>query len=285
MPKFQATQTDWRIIGVSGDTIDGREISAQELQEMADSYDPEIYCASINLEHARFFYPDSWEGGYGNVLELKTEPWVKDPKKTALLAKLNVLPRLQNLWDVGEKLFTSMEVRRNFADTGKAYLEGLAITNSPASLGTTQNFNVATAHAQVKQTYFTSYQQYEQENEMQPEKNESQDKPLSEPKAKKLFSDLFKEWFGTKEAEQNQSGKTTASNEEPSTQESGQYTAKIEHLEKELSAAAQFGEQTMTELSELKKQFTDLVNRLEKEPQSGERKPHSGGNDAPKVGW
>ncbi|MCP5972942.1 GPO family capsid scaffolding protein, partial [Klebsiella pneumoniae] len=35
-----------------------------------------------------------------------------------------------------QKLFTSMEVNTSFADTGKAYLVGLAATDDPASLGT-----------------------------------------------------------------------------------------------------------------------------------------------------
>lgn len=35
-----------------------------------------------------------------------------------------------------QKLFTSMEVNTSFADTGSAYLVGLAITDDPASLGT-----------------------------------------------------------------------------------------------------------------------------------------------------
>ncbi|MDU3935344.1 MAG: GPO family capsid scaffolding protein, partial [Serratia liquefaciens] len=36
----------------------------------------------------------------------------------------------------GQKVFTSMEIRRDFAKTGKAYLVGLAVTDDPASLGT-----------------------------------------------------------------------------------------------------------------------------------------------------
>ena len=35
-----------------------------------------------------------------------------------------------------QKIFTSIEVREKFADTGKAYLMGLGITDTPASLGT-----------------------------------------------------------------------------------------------------------------------------------------------------
>lgn len=47
----------------------------------------------------------------------------------------------------GQKLFTSMEVSPKFADTGKAYLVGLAATDDPASLGTEMlAFSASAAH-------------------------------------------------------------------------------------------------------------------------------------------
>src|SRR5690606_38778722 len=36
----------------------------------------------------------------------------------------------------GQKIYSSMEIQPKFSDTGKAYLVGLALTDSPASLGT-----------------------------------------------------------------------------------------------------------------------------------------------------
>lgn len=36
----------------------------------------------------------------------------------------------------GQKVYTSMEIRPNFSNTGKCYLIGLAVTDDPASLGT-----------------------------------------------------------------------------------------------------------------------------------------------------
>lgn len=35
-----------------------------------------------------------------------------------------------------QKVYTSIEVNPKFADTGEAYLIGLAVTDDPASLGT-----------------------------------------------------------------------------------------------------------------------------------------------------
>lgn len=44
---------------------------------------------------------------------------------------------LRNI-ESGQLLHTSCEYREDFANTGKAYLTGLAFTDNPASLGTTQ---------------------------------------------------------------------------------------------------------------------------------------------------
>jgi hypothetical protein len=53
-----------------------------------------------------------------------------------LEAQLKPNDKLLCLNDQGEKLFTSIEITPNFASSGKAYLSGLAVTDSPASLGT-----------------------------------------------------------------------------------------------------------------------------------------------------
>lgn len=263
--------TEWRIIGVSGATCDGREISAQELKEMAESYDPEIYGARINLEHYRFLW-DSWNGAYGDVIELKTEKWEKDPSKTALLAKLSVLPALQEVWDKGDKLYTSMEIQSNFADTGKAYLVGLAITDSPASLGTTQNFSLAAEKAKQNQTQFSEYK------EMEMTKPSENQEPVSIENAENVFAKLSKKFFGKKE--DGQSEKPAIA--EPEKQD---YAAQIAALQQANADAAKLHETTINELNGLKQQFADLLNRLETEPASGERTPHGGANEIGKAAW
>ena len=105
--------TDWICIAMSGKTADGREIKAEHLEQMAKAYDKNLYTAQIWLEHYRYI-----GSNYGIVeaLEARTEG-----------------------------LFTSIEINPKFADTKAAYLVGLAITDSPASLGTTQlQFNQRT---------------------------------------------------------------------------------------------------------------------------------------------
>jgi hypothetical protein len=58
------------------------------------------------------------------------------PGQIALEAQLKPNNKLLWLNDQGEKLFTSIEITPNFANTGKAYLTGLGVTDQPASLGT-----------------------------------------------------------------------------------------------------------------------------------------------------
>ena len=125
-------------IGVEGATTDGREIQRDWLVQMAASYNPAVYTAQINLEHIKSWLPDSTFNRYGTVTALVAEE-IKDGAlagKMALYADVAPTDALVALVKKGQKLFTSMEVSPQFADTGKAYLVGLAATDDPASLGT-----------------------------------------------------------------------------------------------------------------------------------------------------
>lgn len=120
--------SDWKRVATSGKTIDGRTIDVQELRDMAETYDPATYTATIWYEHIRYM------GSLGTVAALKAED-VEDGK-VALFAQLKPNDRLLQLNKEAQKLFTSVEIQPNFADSGKAYLGGLAVTDEPASLGT-----------------------------------------------------------------------------------------------------------------------------------------------------
>lgn len=125
-------------IGVEGATTDGREISREWLEQMAAAYNPAVYTATINLEHIKSYSPDSTFNRYGTVNALGTEEITDGPLAGKLALYADILPTdsLVALVKQGQKLFTSMEVSTKFADTGKAYLVGLAATDDPASLGT-----------------------------------------------------------------------------------------------------------------------------------------------------
>ena len=283
MAKQQPKITEWRIIGVSGDTVNGREISAQELKDMAEQYDPAVYGARINLEHFRFLFP-SW-GGYGDVLALKAEAWDKDPSKTALYAQLSVLPALQELWDSGQKVYTSMEIISKFADTGKAYLVGLAITDSPASIGTTANFSLATKAANEQQTIFSQYRVSEHKN-MENNPSQETEKPLTEQSAENIFSRLLNKFFGDSQA---------AASAQPAEQahDKNDYATRIAVLEKNDHDAAAVLSQTLESFNglkedhnKLKQEFDNLLNRLETETATGNRQEHCGSHpEAAKVNW
>lgn len=125
-------------IGVEGATTDGREISREWLVQMSAAYNPQVYTATINLEHLKSYAPDSTFNRYGTVSALVAEEITDGPLagKMALYADILPTDSLVELVKKGQKLFTSMEVSTKFADTGKAYLVGLAATDDPASLGT-----------------------------------------------------------------------------------------------------------------------------------------------------
>lgn len=125
-------------IGVEGATTDGREIQREWLEQMAASYNPEVYTALINLEHIKSYLPDSTFNRYGRVTALVAEEIQDGPLKgkMALYADVEPTSSLVELVKKGQKIFTSMEISPKFADTGKAYLVGLAATDDPASLGT-----------------------------------------------------------------------------------------------------------------------------------------------------
>lgn len=129
----------WLRVGVEGDTCDGRVIDGNDIQQMAESFDPRVYGCRINLEHIKGLFPNGDFKRLGDVVELKAEKIDDDSilnGKWALFAKLTPTDDLVSMVKAGQKVYTSMEIRPNFANTGKCYLVGLAVTDDPASLGT-----------------------------------------------------------------------------------------------------------------------------------------------------
>ena len=136
-----AKRSKFFCIAVEGATCDGRTLDKGALQEMADTYDPKTYTARINMEHIRGFSAEPPFNAYGDVVALETRQidlqlGGKTEKKLGLFAQVDALDSLVAVNEKGQKLFSSVEINPNFAGTGKAYLQGLAVTDSPASLGT-----------------------------------------------------------------------------------------------------------------------------------------------------
>lgn len=141
-------------VATSGPTIDGREIKPEWLKQAAANYDTNIYAARINVEHLRSLSPNGEFGAFGDVTGLKAETG-KDGK-VALYAEIEPNEKAIAANKAGQKVYTSIEIVENFAGTGEAYLVGLALTDSPASLGTERlNFTAQPADATYTAQPFT----------------------------------------------------------------------------------------------------------------------------------
>ncbi|MGO3406762.1 GPO family capsid scaffolding protein [Marinomonas sp.] len=135
-------ESKWFKVATAGPTIDGREIKEEWIRDMAETYDMDEYTASIFKDHW------SWNGNYGHVTRVKA---AKDAKgRLCLFTRLKPNKHLLALNKEGQKLFTSIRVVPDAAETGKAYLMHLAITDEPASLGTEQlSFSQNGEHSQI----------------------------------------------------------------------------------------------------------------------------------------
>jgi hypothetical protein len=152
-------------IAVEGATTDGRVISRDWISQMAKNYSPEMYGARINMEHIRGYAADSTFRRFGDVTAVEAEEIGDGPLKgkLALFGWIDPTPELVELTKARQKIYTSIEVNPEFADTGEAYLVGLAVTDDPASLGTeilsfsaTAKVNPLASRKQDKDNLFTA---------------------------------------------------------------------------------------------------------------------------------
>ena len=138
-------------VAVSGNTVDGREIQPQHLRDAAANYNLEVYAARVNIEHYLSPYPGSDFGAMGDVVALSVEDITDGPLagRTALYAEIEPSERMKQMTDKGQKVYSSIELHPQFALNGKAYMMGLAMTDTPASLGTERLKFAAQQRAQV----------------------------------------------------------------------------------------------------------------------------------------
>lgn len=127
-----------------GQTVDGRSLSQQQIIDMSETYDPVEYTARINCEHMSDYWSGlngrNNEGALGDIIKVDhgVETFTQNGSNVQLMclyATLSVLPTLVEANQKGNKIFTSIEFYPKFADTGRAYLVGLAVTDRPASRG------------------------------------------------------------------------------------------------------------------------------------------------------
>ena len=121
-------------VATEGATTDGRQVERLWIEQMAKNFNREKYGARVWLEHYRGTVPGGPFDALGDVLAVEART-VEDGK-LALFAQIEPLPTLVEMNKKKQKIYTSAEVHPEFADTGEAYFTGLAVTDSPASLGT-----------------------------------------------------------------------------------------------------------------------------------------------------
>ena len=262
-------KSKWFRIAVAGDTTDGREIQADWIIQMAANYDPNIYGARINMEHIRSSYPDGVYGAYGDVLALKTEKVdINGEEKDALFAQIEPTQGLIELNKKKQKVYTSIEVDDNFANKGSAYLVGLAVTDSPASLGTEMlqfaagaKVNPFSDKKQKPENLFTAAQEVSLEFE--------------EVKEQQSYSagliQKIKEKFSKKEKVEKKPAESFSEQEEAileiatETAKQGEVVSDLEEKYSTLNTAHE----------QLQNDFTELKNKLNGEP-NDEPRPKSG---------
>ena len=129
-----ATKSKFFRVALEGATTDERTIERAWIEQIAKNYDPKKYGARINLEHFRGLLPEGPFKAYGDVIAVEARE--EADGKLGLYAQLEPTPSLISMTKAKQKIYTSCEIDPSFADTKEAYLVGLAVTDSPASLGT-----------------------------------------------------------------------------------------------------------------------------------------------------
>lgn len=130
--------TGWICVATEGETIDQRAIEAEWLTEMAASYDLGYYTALIWEEHNRALE------NLGEVVAARADTV---DGLTRLYLRLRPNLKLVEYNTKGQKLFCSIEVEEDFQGKGMFYLGGLAVTDSPASVGTDRlQFSINRSH-------------------------------------------------------------------------------------------------------------------------------------------
>jgi hypothetical protein len=125
------------VVATEGQTVDGRHISREWIEQMAKNYKPDVYTAVVNLEHFLSMHPESSFSAYGKVTALSTrEAEIFGQKRLQLTAVVEASDAAVAMQREGKKCFASIEVIPNFTGLNQAYLTGLALTDTPASLGT-----------------------------------------------------------------------------------------------------------------------------------------------------
>lgn len=141
MAKGKKTRQVKTIACAEGMTLHGLPITRDQIQEMAQDYDRNMYCGRVNMEHIKSVLPDSQWRSYGLISDVNTVELTEgelagklglevtmdiDDVNDEFIVKLN---------QSGQKIFSSIEFWPEFPQTKRAYLTAVALTDYPAAVG------------------------------------------------------------------------------------------------------------------------------------------------------
>lgn len=270
MKKFRS---NWFRVAVEGATSDKRIIKRTWLEQAAKNFNPSTYGARIWLEHYRSVMPDSPFKAYGDVLAVRTEEVdINGQKKLALLAQVEPTSDLIAMNKAKQKIYTSIEIDDSFADTGEAYIVGLAVTDSPASLGTdVLAFSAQKPDANpFKDRHYSATSMFTEALETELTFEEIEEKPSL---GAQLFSKV-----------QILLGGKQAKDDAEFSQISQAVEAVAEHvkdLPDQLTVEKKFSAGLSTRLDQLSKDFTELKEKLSNTQDHNQKKrpPVTGGDN------
>lgn len=125
-----ALQTGWLNLTREGKTWSGRKVTAEEIHQMVSGYNTDLHTAIINYRHYHGYK------NLGKVIELRA---IEDEQgKVRLQGRLEPNKHLYALNLDGQDLHFSVEIAEQSPETGEAYLYGLAMTDDPDSMGTSE---------------------------------------------------------------------------------------------------------------------------------------------------
>ncbi|WGE76095.1 GPO family capsid scaffolding protein [Actinobacillus equuli] len=264
--KFKKREPKWFALATEGKTADGREIKREWIEEMAETYDPKNCTPTrINLEHIkfrRFDKTDPHSLSYGDVLEVKAEE--REDGKLQLFGLLDPTDDLIELNNKRQKIYTSIEFTTNYAETGKAYLLGLAVTDSPTSLGT-------------EMLQFSRVENGETIEEMQIVHSEFAEQEMSFDEVKTSFLDSIKAKFTKAEKVQETAFANTEQRFSEQEEAIGLLANECESLKKELSQRNEKISELSETVAEIAQKFAELETQEAKNytklpAQTGENK-------------
>ncbi|MDC8757518.1 GPO family capsid scaffolding protein [Janthinobacterium fluminis] len=248
-------------VATEGATTDGRNIDRATIEQIAASYNPKTYAARVWLEHYRSILPDGPFKAYGDVIAVKAEEVDTDTgKKLALFAQIEPTPELVAINKARQKLFTSLEIQPNFANTERPYLVGLGVTDSPASLGT-EALLFSANRKQSTENLFSSAVEISLE--------------FDEPEGPKL-ADIVKNLFARLKTESKTGNEQQFADIGDAVQELAGHVVSANH---NYAAALVRIEMAEAALKATQTELTAFKAQMDAEPGSAPRRPAATGND------